>query len=205
MAEDKLKEIISQVADQEKSEKKKAEDSIQLLVFDLDKEEYGLNITDLQEIIRIPEVTPVPNSPEFIKGILNLRGQIVVVVDLEKRFSLEREKQIEQKHIVIAEVEENSFGILVDEVKEVVRVPVSKIQSTPDLFTKRAHSDYFDGVVVLGEEEEKENSRLIVLLNVKKLLQEKELLELGKEISKAAPKTKPQEKIPEKFEKSVDK
>ena len=182
MANADLKQIISQVAaEKEKATTKKIE-SVQVLVFEVDREEYAVNISVLREIIRVPDITPIPNSPDFIKGILNLRGQIVVVVDLEKRFNLVRENNNVAKHIIITDMDGTYFGVLVDVVKEVLTVPVDQIRPTPDLVSAKIHTDYLSGIVVLASGGDKQQSRLIVLLDLPKLLQEKELLQLGQSI-----------------------
>ena len=199
MANDELKSIISKVAEGEAEKRKKAEEYIQMMVFELDQEEYAVPLTELQSVILIPEITPIPSAPKFIKGILNLRGKIVVVVDLEKRFDLVREKESEQKHIIVVEVNDNSYGVIVDEVKEVLQIPKSSIQPTPDLVSTKIHADYLEGVIVLGgnkeigegesDSQKKTESRLLILLDLPRLLQEKELLQLGEAIKKTA-KTK---------------
>lgn len=202
-----IKKIVAEVARQSESTEEKPEEFIQLVVFELDKEEYAVNITDLREIIKIPEITPIPNAPEFIRGILNLRGKIVVVVDLEKRFNLVRENKVEPKHIIIAEVDENIFGVIVDKVTEILRVPISAIHPTPALVSAKIHQDYLKGVVVLYEKEgpkkltkeeceaflaelksekgRKSRARLLILLDLPKLLSEKELLKVGDQIKEA--------------------
>lgn len=166
-------------------------ETIQLVVFELDKEEYAVEIKDLQEIITIPEITPIPNAPKFIKGILNLRGKISVVVDLEKRFNLIREHENKNDgNIVITEVEENSFGLIVDRVNEIITVPLSSIQATPALVSSKIEAEYLKGVVVVVDQNkdqkkgETKGSRLIILLDIKKMLKEKELLQLGKNVKK---------------------
>lgn len=175
--------------------KKSSAELVQLVVFTLDTEEYAVPITDLQEIIKVPEITPIPNSPRFIKGILNLRGKIVVVIDLEKRFQLAREVEKELKHIIITEINGASFGVVVDEVIEVLTVSKEVIQPTPSLVSSKIHSDYLNGVVVLqkdcskndpekknadgGGEGSTEESRLLILINLSKILQEKDLAEAG--------------------------
>jgi purine-binding chemotaxis protein CheW len=201
MSNNDLQQVISQVANKESEEEKKVEQTLQVLVFELDNEEYAVDITDLREIIRIPEITPIPNSPDFIGGILNLRGKIVVVVDLEKRFKLVRENEVESKHIIVTEVNDNDFGVIVDQVKEVLTVPRNNIQSTPDLVSSKIKADYLKGILVIDDnekseedtdvddkktEEEKIKSRLVILLDLQKLLQEKELLQLGESIKKTA-------------------
>lgn len=206
MADNKqsIKEIIQSVADQTADEQKKIEDTLQIIVFSLDKEEYGVLIDDIREIIKMTDITPVPDAPNFIRGILNLRGKIVVIIDLEKKFNLKREHNIHPEHIIITEVDENNFGVIVDVVTEVLRVPVSNIKSTSSLVAAKIEADYLSGVVVLGCEDKqnikiqtasgKKNaqkekpdkgdsikdtecqSRLIILLDLIKILDEKELL-----------------------------
>lgn len=199
MATTDLKQIISQVAAEKEKALAKKIDSTQVLVFEVDQEEYAVNISALREIIRVPDITPIPNAPDFIKGVLNLRGQIVVVIDLEKRFKLSRENKITPKHIIVTEMEGTYFGILVDIVKEVLTVPVDHIRPAPDLVSAKIHADYLSGIVVMGGEPavanvsagkvkskvkntESGQSRLIILLDLPKLLQEKELLQLGESI-----------------------
>ncbi len=154
------------------------DNKIKLLVFTLDDEEYAVNISELQEIIPMLEITHVPNAPDFIKGILNLRGSIVVVLDLEKRFHLERKKKVKQSHIIVTEINNNRFGITVDSVKEILKVSPKEIQKTPDLIATKINADYLKGVVVL--QKKKQESRLVILLDIQKLLQEKELLNIEK-------------------------
>ena len=91
---------------------------IQLIVFNLGNEEYGADINQVREIIRTGTVTPIPDSPDFIKGVSNIRGEIPVIIDLKSRFLLDTDKT-ENKHIVITEQDKNIFGLLVDEVTEV--------------------------------------------------------------------------------------
>jgi len=187
------KEVVTQVAQQAPKENEKVIRTEQLVTFELDKEEYASVITDLREIVRIPDIVAIPGAPTFIRGIFNLRGQIVVVIDLEKRFSLKREHPTEAKHIIIVEVEDNTFGIIVDEVTGVMRVPVTNIKPVPSLISSKIKTEYLEGAVVLGEEEEKEKkkkvkaeelsqARLLLLLDLPKMLLEKELLEFGNQI-----------------------
>lgn len=195
MAKD-LNNIVSSVAGGAEEKKKVEEELKQIVVFILDNEEFAISIEDLREVVKIPEITPIPNAPKFISGILNLRGKIVVVVDLEKRFELVREGKVKPEHIIISEVGNNSFGVIVDSVKEVLRVPVSKIQKAPGLVSAKIHADYIQGVIVFDEEDDKKEkkskkdneSRLIVLIDLPKMLQEEELLGLGKMVRTATKK-----------------
>lgn len=188
------KKIIQQVTAQSGRREEKAVETMQMVTFVLDKEEYASAIGDLREIIKIREIVPIPGAPTFIAGILNVRGQIVVVIDIEKRFSLKRENEIEPLHIIIAEVENTVFGILVDEVTGVIRVPVTSIKQTPGLITSRVHADYLKGVIVMESQEqeniktqeqkgekakEQKQSRLLLVLDIPRMLSEKELLRFG--------------------------
>lgn len=182
-------EIIKSVAQQNQRQNNIVEDSVQLVVFDLDNEEHAVEIKDLQEIIKLPEITPIPGTPDFIRGIFNLRGKIVVVLDLEKRFGLTRQTESHSGNIIITEVNGNSFGLIVDKVTEIINVPLSTIQQTPTLSASKIQADYLKGVVVLEKKEKtaesesnKTDSRLIILLDLPKMLQEKELMSFGEKV-----------------------
>lgn len=185
------KEVITQVAQQQQGAKQKAVETKQVITFEIDKEEYAAPILDLKEILRVPEVVAVPGVPPFVKGIFNLRGQIIVVIDLEKRFALKREHPMEPRDVIIVEVGGATFGVLVDEVTGVLRAPVTAIKPTPAISSK-IHADYLNGVIVLEESgETKEEAgvkqaigrqgqaRLLLLLDLPKLLSEEELLGFG--------------------------
>jgi len=144
---------------------------IQLIVFDLGDEEYGADINQVREIIRTGTITPIPDSPDFIKGVSNVRGEIPVIIDLKSRFFLPPVKRdVENRHIVITEQEKNIFGLLVDEVTEVLRIPQTDIKSAPELVTQ-IDREYVSGVVTL-------ENRLIILLDLSKVLSEEELARL---------------------------
>jgi purine-binding chemotaxis protein CheW len=219
------KDVVQEVAQKARREAEKVVPTEQLVTFNLDREEYASIITDLREIIKIPEIVPVPGAPVFIKGIFNLRGQIIAVIDLEKRFSLDREHKIDPQHIIVAEVGDTAFGLMVDEVTGVLRVPVDSIRPVPALISSKIKTDYLKGVVVLENQEsrnsgresseneksspknkkvseqknkktkkqdekigksEQTGSRLILLLDVPKMLAERELLEFGSAIQETA-------------------
>lgn len=143
---------------------------IQLIVFHLGEEEFGADIAQVREIIRAGTVTPIPDSPDFIKGITNVRGEIAVVIDLKKRFFLHT-KEVQERHIIMTEQEKNLFGLMVDEVTEVLRIPDSDIKTTPELVTK-IDRIYINGVLTL-------DNRLIIMLDLSKVLSEEELAKLS--------------------------
>ena len=144
---------------------------IQLIVFHLGDEEFGADIAQVREIIRRGAVTPIPDSPDFIKGVTNVRGEIAVVIDLKRRFFLRLNKDVEEKHIVMTEQDKNLFGLMVDEVSEVLRIPQAEIKTTPELVT-RIDRVYISGVLTL-------ENRLIMVLDLQKVLSEEELEKLS--------------------------
>ena len=145
---------------------------IQLIVFNLGDEEYGADINQVREIIRTGTITPIPDSPDFIKGVSNVRGEIPVVIDLKSRFFLpSTNRELEDRHIVITEQDRNIFGLLVDEVTEVLRIPETDIKSAPELVTK-IERQYVNGVITL-------ENRLIIMLDLAKVLSTEELARLS--------------------------
>ena len=147
--------------------KEQEQQIVQLIVFHLEDEEFGVPISEVREIIATGPVTPIPNSPKFIVGVINVRGEVPVVINLKERFSLRKKKEIESKHIVLTEQDKNLFGLLVDEVTEVLRVEENTITKAPELVT-RIHEDYVKGVLTI-------DNRLILLLDLAKVLSEEDL------------------------------
>lgn len=152
-------------------ERRKEGKIIQLIVFNLGDEEYGASIDQVREIIRTRVITPIPNSPDFIDGLTNVRGEIAVVIDLKNRFFLPTKKEIKEKHIIMTEQDKNLFGLKVDEVTEVLRIPEIEIKTAPELATK-VDTDYMRGVLTI-------ENRLIIMLDLKKVLSEEELTKLS--------------------------
>jgi purine-binding chemotaxis protein CheW len=163
----------------------------QIVVFDLDGEEYAVPIEDVKEVIKLSEITPLPSSPIFILGIINLRGNIIPVLDLEKRFSLQRKKEQSHSHILITETE-SSFGILVDKVTEVLNIKAEQIQPPPQVISNKINHNYLQGVIVINDnDEDKEekieknnqqptpetqtNQRVLLILKMGEIVSEKEL------------------------------
>lgn len=169
---------------------------IQLIAFNLGDEEFGADINQVREIIRVGSITPIPDSPNFIKGITNVRGEITVVVDLKERFFLSRKKEVESKHIIITEQEKNLFGLVADEVTEVLRIPETEIKSTPELVT-RIDRTYVSGVITLED-------RLIILLDLAKVLLKEELTRLAELATKHRAAEEKSMKEEEKREKKVE-
>ena len=166
-----VENMPAQPPSQQKKKAKEEAEVTQLIVFNLGDEEYGANINQIREIIRTGTITPIPDSPDFVKGVSNIRGEIPVIIDLKARFYLpHKEREIEDKHIVITEQENNVFGLLVDEVTEVLRIPETQIKPAPGLVVQ-IDREYVSGVITLDE-------RLIIMLDLSKVLSYEELSHL---------------------------
>lgn len=156
-----------------KEKKEKQEETTQIIVFKLGEEEFGVNILQVREIEKLDQgITRVPKAPHFVEGVINLRGEIIPIVDLRARFGLTIPEIGLNSRVIIVEVGEALVGMLVDAVEEVLRIPVSAIEPAPAI-TKGVDSYFLAGVAKIGE-------RLIVLLNLERTLspeEEKELKE----------------------------
>jgi purine-binding chemotaxis protein CheW len=141
------------------------ENVAQLIIFCLGDEEFAVNIDQIKEVVLTGGITPIPDAPDFISGIANVRGKIVIVVDLGKKDGLGR-------HIIMTEQCNNLFGLLVDEVTEVLRIKETEIKAVPKLVTQ-IDKDYIKGVLLIEK-------RLIMLLDLQAILSEEELTKLSK-------------------------
>ncbi|EGO64146.1 chemotaxis protein CheW [Acetonema longum] len=144
---------------------------LQLVIFKLDKEEYGLPITKVQEINKMVSITKLPHTPVFVEGIINLRGRVIPIVDLRKRFQLSASDHNEDSRIIIIEISGQTLGVIVDAVTEVVRLQANNVEPPPPAFI--LDSQYIHGVGKLED-------RLIILLNLDKILTTQETIELKK-------------------------
>jgi purine-binding chemotaxis protein CheW len=136
--------------------------SAQLVSFRLAREEYGIEITKVQEIILLGEITRVPQTPDFIKGLINLRSTVIPVVDLRLRFGLTAEESTDETRIMVVNVGGKTLGVIVDAVSEVLRVSQDQIVPPPPTVTGVGH-EYLTGLVKL-------DNRLLILLNIDKIL-----------------------------------
>ncbi len=135
---------------------------LQLVTFRLGKEEYSLDILKVQEIIRHMELTRVPKSPDFVDGVINLRGKVIPVLDLRKRFGLPVDERTNETRIIVVDVDSRTVGLKVDAVSEVLRLPSDTVEPPPAMVTG-VESDYIKGVGKL-------DGRLLILLDVAKIL-----------------------------------
>lgn len=141
---------------------------LQLVTFEVDGEEFAVDILSVQEINRMMDITQVPEATACVEGVINLRGRIITVIDLRKRFGLAPTERSSQQRIVVVEVVGRTIGFIVDRVNEVLRIDKSIVEPAPELATARAHNSYIDGVGMLED-------RLLILLNLGRLFDDESL------------------------------
>lgn len=135
-----------------------AQDTLQLVVFKLHGAEYGIEILQVQEIIKPTDITRVPHAPAYVKGVINLRGSVIPVIDLKARLSLARGEDGEDNRIVITKLDDVTAGLAVDAVTEVLSLPTANVENAPGLTTDMGR-EFISGVGKL-------DNRLIILLNL---------------------------------------
>lgn len=138
----------------------------QCVTFTLENEIYGINVMQVQEVLREVEVAPVPGAPHYVLGIINLRGNVVSVIDARTRFGLSPKESDDMTRIIVIEVKQQILGILVDSVAEVVDVKTSEVDTAPNVGNAET-SKYIDGVVSRG-------NMLLILVDLNKLLSDSE-------------------------------
>ena len=143
----------------------------QLVLFVMADSEFGLDISHVREVIRVPEITHMPRTPRFVEGIINLRGRILPVLDLKKRFGLPATQETPLTRVKIVEWKGQIIGFWVDCVKEVLRVPVSNIAKPPDMILTIA-GQYLEGIVEVKD-------RLLILLDMDRILNQEEIRHLA--------------------------
>jgi purine-binding chemotaxis protein CheW len=143
---------------------------LQLVSFTLGREEFGIDILRVQEINKMSSVTRVPNAPSFIEGVINLRGKVIPIIDLRRRFGMARIDHDKNTRIIVVEIHNKTVGFIVDSVKEVLRVPQNVIDPPPPVVAGIS-SDYIEGVGKLDD-------RLLVLLRLDRVLASTELASL---------------------------
>ena len=143
---------------------------LQIVGFRIGRETFGLPIAIVREIVRVPEITSVPNAPDYIEGVINLRGRIIPVVDLRKRFGEKSFGPDKKNRIVVVELETRAIGLLVNSASEVLRIAPSDIEEPHNVF-KEGELSYITGVGKL-------KGRLVILLDLNRILQRGELQRL---------------------------
>ena len=119
--------------------------TFQAVTFALGGEEYGVDIAQVQEINRMVTITNVPRAPQFMEGVINLRGRLIPIIDLRTRFGMARSERTKDTRIIVTEIGSRSVGMVVDSVSEVLRIPVEQIEDAPDLVAG-VDTEYVQGV-----------------------------------------------------------
>ncbi len=143
---------------------------LQWVTFRLRDEIYGINVMGVKEVLRYTEIAPVPGAPSYVLGIINLRGNVVTVIDTRERFALPSGELTDQSRIVIIEADEHVVGVLVDSVAEVVYLRQSEIETTPNVGNEES-AKFIQGVC-------HKNDELLILVDVDKMLSTDEWAEL---------------------------
>lgn len=152
-----------------------ADDDLQLVTFQLGEEQYGVDIMDVDGIVKPEDVRAIPNAPSYVEGIFNLRGAIIPVINLHRRFRIDRARLDEADRLlsgfVIINVNEMQLAVIIDKVSRVVRVSRSEMQPPPQVFSGIG-AEYIEGVVTRAE-------GYLIVLDVEKLFNARELQEIG--------------------------
>jgi len=144
---------------------------LQWVTFKLQEETYGINVMQVQEVLRYTDIAPVPGSPDYVLGIINLRGNVVTVIDTRARFGLPSSEVTDNSRIVIIEAERQVIGILVDSVAEVVYLKQSEIDTAPNVGTDES-AKFIQGV-------SNRDGELLILVDLNKLLSDDEWEEIS--------------------------
>lgn len=149
-------------------------DTLQQVIFKLDKEEYGIDIMKVNVIERYSEVVKIPNAPEYIVGIINLRGEVLPVYSLRKKFNLKEREIDEDTKIIVAITNDMKIGFVVDSVMEILYIDDEEIESTPKIVTGISHK-YIKSVAKL-------ENRMVILLDIDLIVSDEEKLSMGQVI-----------------------
>jgi purine-binding chemotaxis protein CheW len=144
---------------------------LQWVTFQLEEETYGINVMQVREVLRYSEIAPVPGAPDYVLGIINLRGNVVTVIDTRSRFGLMQGEITDNTRIIVIESERQVIGILVDSVAEVVYLRSSEIDTTPSVGTDES-AKFIQGV-------SNRDGKLLILVDLNKLLSEDEWDEMA--------------------------
>ena len=142
---------------------------IQFVSFTLGSEEYGIEIEKVKEIVRIPEISEIPDAPPVIEGVINLRGEVIPVINLRQRFDIQGEFSGESSRVIIIDVDSKFIGLIVDAVSQVLRINTADIDPVEEI--NNVTEEYIKGVGKISD-------RLIIWLDIEKILSSKEKIEI---------------------------
>ena len=175
------KNALREVAGESSAETKKTKgaamemsDEKQFVCFQINEEDFAVNIMQVQEIIRVEEITVVPRAPVFVEGVVNLRGDILPVIDMRTRFGLTRVERSDRNRIIVVDISGKTTGFIVDSVSEVLRIPVKQIEVAPDVVADDGRGQFIEGIGKLDD-----GKRIIIVIAVNSLLSSKENAEFA--------------------------
>lgn len=160
---------MSQVAEVQKENVN--DEVLQWVTFQLGEETYGINVMQVREVLRYTEIAPVPGAPDYVLGIINLRGNVVTVIDTRSRFGLAQAEVTDNSRVIVIEAESQVVGIMVDSVAEVVYLKTSEIDTTPSVGTDES-AKFIQGV-------SNRNGSLLILVDLNKLLSDDEWTDMA--------------------------
>jgi len=146
-------------------------DIVQVVSFSVGEEDYGINIETVKEVIKVKSITQLPKTPSFVRGVINLRGDVIPIIDLREKFGLQQEDYTEMTRVIVVDIDDKSIGMVVDSVSNVINIAQNDIDPPPPLVSGLSE-DYLKGVGKVGEE-------LIILLNIDKILTAEEKIDLS--------------------------
>jgi purine-binding chemotaxis protein CheW len=146
-------------------------ETMQLVGFELRNEHYGVDIMGVEEIIRLQEITPVPRAPDFVEGIINLRNQIIPIVDLRKRLRMPVPAENENTRIIVMKIDTRRLGFMVDKVEEVMYISTDLIEDAPGM-SGGVQGNYVDGVA-------RTEKGMVIILDVVKIFSPEEHVQLA--------------------------
>ncbi|KLN63016.1 MULTISPECIES: chemotaxis protein CheW [Vibrio] len=162
---------MSQTNEVEVRKEQSNDEVLQWVTFQLEEETYGINVMQVREVLRYTEIAPVPGAPDYVLGIINLRGNVVTVIDTRSRFGLMEGEITDNTRIIVIESEHQVIGILVDSVAEVVYLRSSEIDTTPSVGTDES-AKFIQGV-------SNRDGKLLILVDLNKLLTDDEWDEMA--------------------------
>lgn len=144
---------------------------LQLATFKIGSEEFGVDILTVREINRMVEITRIPQAPHYVEGVINLRGKVIPIIDLRKRFGLDIKENDKNTRIVVVDISGSTMGMVVDSVSEALRLPANTIEPPPEIVTG-VNSEFIKGVAKLED-------RLLIFLDLSKVIDVSEIAGLG--------------------------
>lgn len=154
--------VAKDIKGQKETEKNKG-DSFQLIVFKLGGEEYAIHIDQIKEVVPTPAITKMPQTPAYVKGVANIRGNIIAILDLERKFGMEQSAEAKHEFTLVFESDEFKIGALVKEVPNTLTVFESEVDDSANIIQSSSEQGYISGIV-------KKEGRLIILIDLSKVV-----------------------------------